>query len=424
MDEWYEELDFEDNPFSVDPSDYIKNIVGREDIIEELDYRVRSGSIVFLEGPRGSGRTSMLRAIINRFRGRGRVIYVNAEKFEKKLDIEDLLVQRNGLVKGMLLKKKPKRMILLMDNVEELSHRNTERLKHYFDENYLQAVVFTGESFEKAGFSESLKLRIEGRVISIPQMTDQQVVQMVRSRIGDSKLVSDEVVLELGARYKNNPKQILKALDEVAEFVVSLDEEVITSKHVDEVLGAAKSSKAKKKSEKKNPEPAVEEEPKEADVTEAEEMVEVLEEYDDTSTEEESAEEAEKKEAKTAADEGELATGEKPAVDNDLDDIDAFFDEVEEEKPVEAEPKAEPTTEPAESDVVPDEEEPSKDKQADLDKHVMVEEEDVADKDEKKESDDNFFDDEFFLDEENEKKEDYSEDDDIFDEFFDDEEEK
>ncbi|MFP4117360.1 MAG: AAA family ATPase [Candidatus Woesearchaeota archaeon] len=453
MDEWYEELDFEENPFSVNPSDFLKNLVNREDIIDELDYRIRSGSLVFMEGPRGSGRTSILRAIIKRFRGRGRVIYVNAEKFEKKLDIEELLVKRNGLVKGMFLKKKPKKMILLMDNVDSLSHRNTERLKHYFDENYLQTVVFTGTSFEKAGFSESLKLRIEGRVITIPDMTDNEIIQMVRGRIGDSKLISDEVVLEVARRYDNNPKEILKALDEVAEFVTSLDEEVITLKHIDEVLDTDFSDKTTKSSETsvsreakgaantvddKDSKKSKPEEPEE-DNTDADEIVSELETFGD-SEESSGPVSPEKSEGEEKAKQGASADNEAPvSEEEDLDDIDAFFDEVEEDnieeskktqnaasgnkKEEDVNVDSEDASEEPISKEAQDDEKQVKAKQNDLDKHVMIEEEAVSDKDDQKDVGE-VFDDDFFLDEDDDKNEDHSEDDDIFDEFFEDDEEE
>ncbi|MFW6230446.1 MAG: AAA family ATPase [Nanoarchaeota archaeon] len=256
MDEWYEELDFEENPFSTNPSDFVKNLVARDDVIDELSYRVRSGSLVFIEGPEGSGKSSLLRALIREFRGRGKVIYVNSEKFEKKLNVEDLLVQKNGLLKGMIMKKTPKSMILFMDNVDQLSYKNMERIKHYFDEDHLKSVVFTGTSFENVGFSASLRQRLEGRVVRIPPMTTDQIVEMVRSRIGELKLFSDEILEAIAKKYDNNPKKVLKACEDVAEYVVSIEEMAVTEKHLEEVLGGSfdvvkKEPKPKKAAEEK-----------------------------------------------------------------------------------------------------------------------------------------------------------------------------
>ena len=51
--EWYYELDFEDNPFEVDPliSDF--NLIGREKEANEILYRILSGNMLLVEGKEG-----------------------------------------------------------------------------------------------------------------------------------------------------------------------------------------------------------------------------------------------------------------------------------------------------------------------------------------------------------------------------------
>jgi MoxR-like ATPase len=175
MEQWYEELDFEENPFSTNPSDFVKNIVGREEVIDELIYRVRAGSMVFLEGEDGMGKTALLRLVIRKFKGKGKVIYVNCDKLEKELNIEELLVMKNGFIQGMLMKKYPRGMILLLDNVSKLSEANTERIKYFFDEGHLKSVIFTGDKFNDAEFSESLKQRI-AKTLKLEKLEEYQAV--------------------------------------------------------------------------------------------------------------------------------------------------------------------------------------------------------------------------------------------------------
>ena len=61
--EWYEELDFDENPFSVDPRENHDNLIGMEEIIEEIDYRIKSGSMLVIEGSEGTGKTSLTEAL-------------------------------------------------------------------------------------------------------------------------------------------------------------------------------------------------------------------------------------------------------------------------------------------------------------------------------------------------------------------------
>ena len=328
MDEWYEELDFEENPFSTNPSDYVKNLVARDDIIDELIYRVSSGSIVFVEGSAGSGKSSLLRAVIKRFRGRGKVIYINSDKFEKKLDVEELLVQRNGLIKGMFLKQKPSKMILLLDNVSELSYRNMERIKNYFDENFLHSVVFTGEDFAKVGFSDSLKQRLEGRVLKIPEMTTDQIVEMVRLRLDDSKFFPDELVAEIAKKFNNNPKAVLNACEEVSEFVVGADEDVVTEKHIKEVLGVAlaKTSKDAVSNKEKSVKKSVESKTSEKDAAKKESEADIV---DDNNSEDDNSEDKTEEELAAEDDsEGNSDESSKESPEENSDDeLDDFFDD-------------------------------------------------------------------------------------------------
>ncbi|MFP4111824.1 MAG: AAA family ATPase [Candidatus Woesearchaeota archaeon] len=250
MEQWYEELDFEENPFSTNPSNFVKNLVGREDVIDELMYRVRAGSIVFVEGEEGMGKTSLLRYLIKKFRGRGKVIFVDCAKLEKELNIEDLLVMRNGFMKGMLLKNYPKDMILLLDNVSELSHLNNERIKYFFDQGYLRSVVFTGNSYESADFSESLRQRV-AKVIKLEKLEEYQAVDMIRDRIGDIKFFSDEVIEKIADLSGYVPKKILHNAEEVAEFVINIDEDQATVDHVTQVLNKkGEKNETEKKAEK------------------------------------------------------------------------------------------------------------------------------------------------------------------------------
>ncbi len=235
MDQWYEELDFEKNPFSVNPSYNLKTIVGREKILDEVDYRIKSGSLMFLEGELGLGKTSILRLIIKKYRGKGQIIFVDCEKLGDNLNIEELLVNRNGLIKGKLMKKYPKNMILLIDNVSELSSVNTERIKYFFDEGYLKSVIFTGESYEAVNFSDSLRQRM-AKVEALPSLNSYQVVDMVRKRFGNSKFISDAVIEKVSELSNSNPKQTLVNLDSVCEYVINIDEDCVSLEHVNEVL--------------------------------------------------------------------------------------------------------------------------------------------------------------------------------------------
>ncbi len=218
--EWFEELDFDENPFDTNPTRFSTKMVGVEEVMDELLYRVSSGAMVFIEAKEGHGKTSLLWNIIRKHRGKGRVIYVDCEKLEKDLNIEELLTKRFGLA-GRLFKKKPKNMILLLDNISELSRRNMERIKFFFDEGYILSAVFTGTNYEDVKFSKSLRDRIGRRVIKLRELEPYQAVGLVRNRIGNSEMISDELIEALFVRSARNPKIMLENLD--ALFAKAVD---------------------------------------------------------------------------------------------------------------------------------------------------------------------------------------------------------
>ena len=217
--EWYETLGFSGNPFNIDPRKNHDKLVNMDDAIDEMYYRIDSGSMLAIEASSGCGRTSLLMNAAKKFGGRKNVVYLDCIAVEKKLNITHVLQEKYGVL-GRLLEKTPKNMILLMDNVEELTKANTERLKYYFDQNYLKSIIFTTDSYKKAKFSESLRDRIGKRVIRIKRLSPEDAVEVVRKRIGDSELLNDTLIKKIFKMSDNSVKALLENCEIVSKSAV------------------------------------------------------------------------------------------------------------------------------------------------------------------------------------------------------------
>ena len=101
-------------------------------------------------------------------------------------------------------------MILLLDNVNNLSKKNNERIKYYYDQNYLRSVVFTCIRYSRTRFSDSLKDRIGSRIIKLNPLSEGDAIELIRNRIGNSKLLTDELIIEIFRRSQKNPKKLLE----------------------------------------------------------------------------------------------------------------------------------------------------------------------------------------------------------------------
>ena len=208
--EWYEEMDFDSNPF-----DKETKLIGFEDLLDEMLYAIVSGNMIFIEGESGSGKTKLLKEAIERFGGHGKVIYVNCKKIHNDLNIERLLKDRYGWFATAILNKKPRNMILLLDEVEHLSRKNSERIKYYFDQNYVRSVVFSGRDMESAGLSDSLRHRIHKKLI-IKNLSDYEAVQLVREKVGN-EIISDRIIKHIYKISGRNVKRFMENCEKVCK---------------------------------------------------------------------------------------------------------------------------------------------------------------------------------------------------------------
>lgn len=219
--EWFEELDFEENPFR-DTS----RMVGHDDLIGEIFYHIVSGNIICLEGEDGLGKTHLLKEAIKRFGGNRKVIYVDCEQIHATLNIEKLLINKSWLL-NRLLNIKPKEMILLLDNVEYLSPKNCERIKYFYDQNYLKSVVFTSKNFAKVNFDPGLRQRVR-KTIPIPKLADEEAIRLIREKVG-KELLTDELIRGVFELSQKNTKKFLDNTEKLCSVVkdrkdVSYDE--------------------------------------------------------------------------------------------------------------------------------------------------------------------------------------------------------
>ena len=216
---WFEKLGFDDNPFLSDPRKNHDKLINLETAEEEIFYRISSGSILVVEGSPGSGRTSLLMMAANKFGGKKNVVYVDCRILDKNLNITHVLQDKYGIW-GRMLNKTPKNMVVLLDNINELSKQNTERLKFYFDQDYIKSIIFTTDNYKKAKFSDSLRDRIGNRFVKIPDLNDSDAVEIIKSRVGNNEIFNQELITKIFKISGNSPKRLLENCSKVADVAL------------------------------------------------------------------------------------------------------------------------------------------------------------------------------------------------------------
>ena len=237
---WFKKYGFFSNPFSIKPAPFDFKIIGQDKILEELYYKIPNGNMAFIEGRFGNGKTTILKHLINKFRGDKKIIYFACNRIDKELDIEKLLIGKYGFW-GRLFKLHPKDMFVLLDEAQDLTPENTQRIKYFFDQGNIKSVVFTGISYYDCNLHDSIKDRIgrEG-VLKLRELNDDEGLLLIRNRIGETNLMSDEVIKKLWKQSNKNPRRLLQYCDMVCRKTVESDEKEVTDKIVRDVLKTEK----------------------------------------------------------------------------------------------------------------------------------------------------------------------------------------
>jgi len=194
---WYRKFGFFHDPLEIKPLKETYTLQGRNKEKEEILYRILSGSLLLIEGKPGSGKTALLKYAIDNFRGKGKVVYINAGELSKRLNISDYI------------ENKPPGMILLLDNVHNLSFKNNERIKYYYDSDQIKSAVFTTLSQEQTNFSQALKDRLGSSIIRLNKLHFSYCESIVAERLGNKKHILPKNVLKELFRTSSGVKEFL-----------------------------------------------------------------------------------------------------------------------------------------------------------------------------------------------------------------------
>lgn len=235
---WFHKFGYEQNPFELDPFQTSYTYVNHRNVLETLLYLVQSGSMFVIQGDNGTGKTMLLRQIIDNFRGKNKIVYLDGSVIGDDVDIESVINKRNA---SFLFASKPKEMILLLDNVDKLSKRNCEKIKYYFDQNYLLSVVFTTLKYSKTKIDESIKDRIMSQVIDVPVINKYDALRIVRNRFSDHFFLGDDAIMKIFLKSKKNIKKTLLNCEKVCAHVSNEGRGEVLQKYINQVLPAPSS---------------------------------------------------------------------------------------------------------------------------------------------------------------------------------------
>ncbi len=166
---------FSDN--AVQSSD---EILFNQEHVDDLLYWIESESMVLIKGPEKSGKTRLAFEVIDQYKGS--IIYIDMNTYNKEIDIGHLLVGSQPWHRK-LFNKKPKNMILIIDNAHNLDTDFYERLQYFFDQKYLQSVLFIEREDKPLELPKSIVSRIGHKTITLKEISKEESILIMNQRL-------------------------------------------------------------------------------------------------------------------------------------------------------------------------------------------------------------------------------------------------
>ncbi|MEK6816997.1 MAG: AAA family ATPase, partial [Nanoarchaeota archaeon] len=230
----YRQLGFHNNPFSIKPAAFHDMLFGYEELVGRVVQAVGSNEVIFIEGPYGEGKTTMLKHILRHFGGHKKVVYFSVNRVESRLQIRKLLNERYGRL-GVWFDIRPKDMVLLLDEASDINVNDVEKLLKFKKDGNFRSIVFVSQSYNPDNMPEELKGSI--KVFRLERLKDEDAVRIIRKRVGELPLLPDDMVKKIFAASNHNARELLKGCEALCKKAVDSGSERITDKMIGAMFG-------------------------------------------------------------------------------------------------------------------------------------------------------------------------------------------
>jgi len=229
---WYHELGFFNNPLSIKPAAFDNDLKGYDKIIKEINKQIACLNNVFIYGKYGSGKTTLLKGIINEFKGRKQVIYYNCNQSEKSINFDKLLINAGSFLRRLFRIRK-KNMIILLDEAQDMNKKDIQNVIKYYGEGFFKSVVFVSTKDDVEVMKEMEQFIGKNRFM-VGNINKQEAVELIRKRIGNLKLISDDDIIKIFNKNRN-PRTFLRNCENVMRAAFEDSKKKVTEKYIKKI---------------------------------------------------------------------------------------------------------------------------------------------------------------------------------------------
>jgi len=207
---WFNQYGWKSNPFLIKPFEVI---IGSDEVKNKVMNYIHGSNICFIYGDAGVGKTSLLKWIESNLK-KYWCVYLNAEYLGKDFDLTKFLISNTRFLRRLRGYEYPKNCVILVDEAQELNKEVKCNLKAFYDENQIKSIVFVQNFFDLKGL-DNMKERIGARIINIKEISDTQVFDLIKIRVGGINPFTEGAINVLGEAGNYNPRNILELCEKV-----------------------------------------------------------------------------------------------------------------------------------------------------------------------------------------------------------------
>lgn len=213
---WYDELDFVENPFTIKPRSDFNEFIGHKNLANNAIKAIEGRKNILIRGRYGTGKTSVLKSLINTHKGKGKVFYYNAFANNKKLDFDNVIKNAGGFF-SKAFGLKTKGLIALFDEAHALDEENLLEIEDYHRRGFFKSIILVTSEVDFEFPSSVMKLIDEEH--TIPMFSESEAIAVVRNRLVDEHdLLPEDIIKEIYA-LSNSPRDFLQKCDDVCRNV-------------------------------------------------------------------------------------------------------------------------------------------------------------------------------------------------------------
>jgi replication-associated recombination protein RarA len=224
---WYKKLKIKENPFTIKPNQNLENYIGNQDQIKNILRLVNEKKLIIIKGEYGTGKTTILKSIINEFKGQKKLFYQNAfysnEINPKKISIEA------GNFFSRTLNIETKDIILLIDEAHALSDGAFEQITKEFKKTFKAIILATSKT--DYVFPQKIQL-LKTKEFLLEKFTKENAKEIVKTRLNGSHQVLPENVIEVIYDQSKTSREFLQKCDDACRNAIEKGKTKVSVKDV------------------------------------------------------------------------------------------------------------------------------------------------------------------------------------------------